>query len=307
MISSPTATSSGISWPSSQRPLPTARTLPRCGFSFAVSGSTMPLAVTSSSSRTSTIRRSPKGFRSILRASADGCSRNRWHSRSRSANGHENGPRTDVNRHRWHSHIASARSGEGYTRAVAANLDSQALLAAYDEQLRTYVDDPLPAGIAVEWDGPLLRTTGYPGGSGGITYRDLGGLESQEVDALIARQVELFSARGEWFEWKLHGHDQPADLGARLEAAGFEPEEQETVVIAPVEAIAREPDLPDGVALRQVTTREDLGRIAVMEEAIWGDDRTWLAESLSGEREADPDAITVFVAEAGDDVVCAAW
>jgi GNAT superfamily N-acetyltransferase len=190
---------------------------------------------------------------------------------------------------------------------VAANLDSQALLAAYDEHLRTYVDDPLPAGIAVEWDGPLLRTTGYPGGSGGITYRDLGGLEGRDVDALISRQVELFRARGEWFEWKLHGHDKPADLGARLEAAGFEPEEQETVVIAPVEAIAHDPELPDGVALRQVITREDFGRIAVMEEAIWGDDRTWLAESLSGERAADPDAVTVFVAESGDDVVCAAW
>src|SRR5262245_38974709 len=52
--------------PSSSRlPGPTARTRPRCGFSFAVSGSTMPLVVVSSSSRTSTMRRSPSGFRFI--------------------------------------------------------------------------------------------------------------------------------------------------------------------------------------------------------------------------------------------------
>ncbi len=190
---------------------------------------------------------------------------------------------------------------------MAAPLDSQALLAAYDEQLRTYVEDPLPTGIAVEWDGPLLRTTGYPGGSGGIGYQDLGGLEGEALDGLISRQVEFFRARGEWFEWKLHGHDKPADLAARLEAAGFEPEEQETVVIAPVETIAHEPELPAGVTLRQVTERADFTRIAAMEEAIWGDDRNWLADSLAGEREADPDSITVFVAESGGAVVCAAW
>ena len=52
---------------SSREPGPTARTRPRCGFSFAVSGRTIPLNVCSSSSRTSTIRRSPSGCRFIRR------------------------------------------------------------------------------------------------------------------------------------------------------------------------------------------------------------------------------------------------
>src|ERR687892_2779737 len=47
---------------SSHLPSPTARTLPRCGFSLAVSGRTMPLAVVSSSSIALTITRSPRGF-----------------------------------------------------------------------------------------------------------------------------------------------------------------------------------------------------------------------------------------------------
>src|SRR5437763_12091922 len=47
---------------SSHLPSPTARTLPRWGFSLAVSGRTMPLAVVSSSSTALTIRRSPRGF-----------------------------------------------------------------------------------------------------------------------------------------------------------------------------------------------------------------------------------------------------
>ena len=61
---SPALTSSGMRFApsSSNRPSPTASTSPRCGFSFAVSGRTRPLAVVSSSSIARTIRRSPRGF-----------------------------------------------------------------------------------------------------------------------------------------------------------------------------------------------------------------------------------------------------
>src|SRR5271157_4679084 len=51
---------------SSSLPSPTARTLPFCGFSLAVSGSTRPLAVVSSSSIARTIRRSPRGLSFIF-------------------------------------------------------------------------------------------------------------------------------------------------------------------------------------------------------------------------------------------------
>ena len=66
MTSSPSSTSILMYSPSSSRgPGPTARMRPRCGFSLAVSGSTMPLIVISSSSRTSTMRRSPRGCKFI--------------------------------------------------------------------------------------------------------------------------------------------------------------------------------------------------------------------------------------------------
>jgi GNAT superfamily N-acetyltransferase len=158
----------------------------------------------------------------------------------------------------------------------------------------------------VEEDGPLLRFAGMKNG-GFIDYRDLDGLEGAEVDELIARQVNVFAERGERFEWKLHAHDLPRDLADRLLAAGFAPEETETVVIAPVAAVAGEPRLPDGVQLREVSARADLDRIAAMEEAIWGDGRGWLADSLEAEHAVDPNALTIVVAEAGADVVCAAW
>jgi GNAT superfamily N-acetyltransferase len=185
------------------------------------------------------------------------------------------------------------------------DLDPAALLAAYDTQLR--IDDaPLPAGVTREQDGPLERFVGFSHG-GFIGYRDLAGLEGAALDELIARQVELFRARGEAFEWKLHAHDLPADLADRLRAAGLEPDDTETIEIAPVTAAAGAVMLSDGVSLREVRERADLELIAQMEHAIWQDDRGWLADDLGAELASNPDGLAIFVAEAGGEVVSAGW
>jgi GNAT superfamily N-acetyltransferase len=186
--------------------------------------------------------------------------------------------------------------------------DVSELLVAYDAQLRDHVHDPLPSGASVEWDGPLLRLFGL-GGRGFVVYRDLGGLEGADLDDLIARQVRAFAERGERFEWKLHGHDRPPDLRRRLRAAGFVPEDEETVVIAPVHEVAGALRLPERVSLREVTERSDFDRIAAVQPDIWqeDDEPTWLAESLEAEKRADPHYLTVVVAEADRAVVCAAW
>ncbi len=186
--------------------------------------------------------------------------------------------------------------------------DASELLAAYDAQLRAHVHDLLPSGARAEWDGPLLRLFGL-GGRGWVVYRDLGGLEGADLDDLIARQVRVFAERGERFEWKLHGHDLPPDLPKRLRAAGFVPEDEETVVIASVDEVAGPLRLPEPVSLREVTERSDFERIAAIQPAIWqeDDEPTWLAESLEAEKRADPDYLTVVVAETEPAVVCAAW
>jgi len=186
--------------------------------------------------------------------------------------------------------------------------DVSELLAAYDAQVRDRVPDPLPRGVTAERDGPVVRLFGLAG-RGFVLYRHLGGLVGAELDELIARQVHAFAERGEAFEWKLHGHDRPEDLSQRLLHAGFVPEETETVVIARAAAIAADVPPPEGVSLREVTSRADLERIAALEQAVWGPagQETWLVEMLESERAVDPDALTIVVAESGATVVSAAW
>jgi hypothetical protein len=182
------------------------------------------------------------------------------------------------------------------------------LLAAHDAQLRAHVAPRLPDGESVDVVGPLVRFSGG-WGRGWVLYRDLDGIEGDALDELVADQIAFFGERGQSFEWKTYGHDRPADLPRRLLAAGFVPEEPETVVIAPVDGIAGEPRLPDGVALRDVTARADLDRIDGLEAAVWDEDEddAGYGASLEAELVADPDALSVVVAEAGDRVVCAAW
>ncbi|WP_329108147.1 GNAT family N-acetyltransferase [Micromonospora sp. NBC_01699] len=205
------------------------------------------------------------------------------------------------------------------------DLDVFTLRTAYDNQLRARVPDPMPAGATVERDGPLLRFLGLDHG-GFLGYRDLDGLTGAALDDLINRQRDIFAARDESVEWKLHGHDEPVDLPDRLRAAGFVPEDEETVVIGPVAALsAALPVPPPGVRLREVTARADLDRIAEMESIVWGEPRDWLADALERELAVDPavshggsgadgsevwpQSLTVVVAEEVDSgrVVSAGW
>ena len=183
------------------------------------------------------------------------------------------------------------------------------LLHAYDTQLRNNEGEVLPAGVMREGDGPLFRLFGFSAGWGFVGYRDLAGIEGAALDGLIARQVDFFARRGERFEWKFHGHDRPPDLATRLLAAGFAPEEEETVLIAPVERITAVPRLPEGISLREVSERRDFERIEAHERAVWGDASHSVAgaDELEGERTADPAAIAFVVAEADETVVCAGW
>jgi GNAT superfamily N-acetyltransferase len=185
-------------------------------------------------------------------------------------------------------------------------LDPRELLAAYDEQLRDRVPERLPEGVSIERDGPLLRFVGRQR-RGFIDYRDLAGLTGENLDALIARQVQVFAERGEAFEWKTRGHDQPPDLTRRLAAAGFVPESAETVLIGTVARVAEEPHPPEGVTLREVSDRSDLDRIEAMENTIWHEDDGTVADRLEAEHAVDPDALAIVVAEAAGTVVCAAW
>src|SRR3954449_12453078 len=78
------------------------------------------------------------------------------------------------------------RRGERSWTRVGTVSEVGRLLAAYDAQLRGHVHDRLPDSVRVERDGPLVRTLRF-GKRGFVEYRDLAGVDGNELDALIAR------------------------------------------------------------------------------------------------------------------------
>ncbi|MFD9393045.1 GNAT family N-acetyltransferase [Streptomyces sp. NPDC060000] len=182
--------------------------------------------------------------------------------------------------------------------------DTQTLLAAYDAQLR----GAPPTAVTHPPDGPLTRIAG-PLRALVTAPRELG-LRGSELDELIARQRDFFAARGEAVEWRMRGHDTPADLPDRLRAAGFAPGPQETVLAAVVAHTAvhrAEPPLPPGVTLRRVTDDADLLAVAALQSAVWGVDLSGLGGDLIARVAAAPRDTVVLVAEADGVLVSAGW
>jgi ribosomal protein S18 acetylase RimI-like enzyme len=186
----------------------------------------------------------------------------------------------------------------GDSNSVEPVTDASALLSAFDAQARSaewkYPDAVHDASIfRVAWE----NRRGFVAGPPNLD------LEDAELDAVIARQRDFFAARGQSFEWKTWGHDKPADLPERLEAAGFVSEGRETVLVGLAEEMAGPVHL-DGVVLRETKDEADVRRMAATATEVFGGDSSWLVDYLM-EKQDDPNTVVV-IAEADGLVVSSA-
>jgi hypothetical protein len=167
------------------------------------------------------------------------------------------------------------------------------------------------AARPIELDGPVRRQYDLdPAGHfARIESPDGLGPDPAAYDAVIARQRDFFAARGQRVEWKTYDYDEPADLGERLAAAGFVKEDDEALILGEAAPLAaQEIALPPGVAVRAADSFEDFVRMREMSETVWGDDHSWVTESLYPDWVARPDAMDVVVVEESREgpVLCAA-
>ncbi|MFE5793399.1 GNAT family N-acetyltransferase [Streptomyces sp. NPDC056503] len=176
------------------------------------------------------------------------------------------------------------------------------LLDLYDEQLRRAARPDGP-GCRVERAGAVVRQTGPAHAWNGVLWS---GLDARTADAAIAAQLAHYRAAGVPFEWKLYGHDGPADLGARLVAAGFEAEEPETLLVAEASAQGGPVALPDGVELREVTDEAGVRQVVEVHERAFGTDSSDLGRRLLDRLAADPGTVTAVLALADKAPVSAA-
>jgi GNAT superfamily N-acetyltransferase len=174
-------------------------------------------------------------------------------------------------------------------------MDHAAVLALYDREMREGAR-PESSEARVERDGNVVRHLGGDDGWNGVLWSDL---DPARADAAIAGQVAFFTGLGRGFEWKLHGHDRPADLGQRLTSAGFAAEPRETLLIAETGDQLGDVRPPDGVRIVPVTDRTGVALMVEAHEKAFGRDGTRLRDMLLARLATDPDTLVAVVALAG--------
>jgi len=181
-------------------------------------------------------------------------------------------------------------------------MDVADVLARYDRQLRRSATAVPPARI--EPDGAVVRwlNDAEEGGWEAVLWSEL---DESTADAQIAHEKAYFAARGRRFEWKHHAYDRPADLPARLIAAGFEPEEEEALVVAEVAGLATDVMVPNGVRLVPVTDAAEVDRVIAVHEEVFKEEHSWLRREMLARLDT-PGAGAAVLAMAGDRAVCAA-
>lgn len=190
--------------------------------------------------------------------------------------------------------------------------DAAGLLAAYDAQLRTSAE--MHGADRVDRFGPVWAGEYDDGSWGFVSYQNLKGYDGARLDDLIGQVVAHYrdDTHVERFEWKTRGHDLPADLTERLAAQGFAPEDVETVMVGAATGVAAGPDAPAGIVIRQVGAdghdrAVDLARGLAMQQEVFGGTGTGIGSVANLERslDADPGAVSFWLAEDGDTVVTA--
>lgn len=182
------------------------------------------------------------------------------------------------------------------------------LLALFDARMRAAAEPDEP-GARIEHAGGVVRHVGAgPRDWHGVLYSEL---DAATADAAVAAQIAYFGALhgpGSEFEWKAYSHDRPADLGARLTAAGFEADEPETLFVAEITRLSEGlPDQPPaGVTLRPVTSAADADLVAAATEAAFGGGGERARARVLARLAADPSTVWTWVAMAGDQPVSAA-
>jgi hypothetical protein len=181
-------------------------------------------------------------------------------------------------------------------------MDQATVLASYDRQLRAGALPDGP-GTRVERAGGVVRQVGSAHDWNGVLWS---ALDADDADAAIAAQIDCFGSLGLAFEWKLYGHDGPADLGGRLRAAGFTPGPEETLMAGETAELLLDAELPEGVRLSTVTDAAGVDLLVDVHERAFGADGSGLRHRLLARLRTAPDTVVAVVALAGDVPVSAA-
>jgi GNAT superfamily N-acetyltransferase len=176
------------------------------------------------------------------------------------------------------------------------------LLALYDQQQRIdYVYPDMRKEI-------LPHVTRHTRPAPGMSLVLHSRLDETNASQTIQEQIADFTRMQLPFTWKVYQYDQPADLGERLVAAGFEPDDDPPGAIMLLDLQSAPPSLLEAAQgdLRWITHPEGLADVIRVEQQVWGGSFDWILGRM-GSHLAIPDYLSVAVAYVEGQPACAGW
>ncbi|WP_206505711.1 GNAT family N-acetyltransferase [Streptomyces chrestomyceticus] len=163
-------------------------------------------------------------------------------------------------------------------------MNSENILAGLDEERRALGEG---SGRGV------VRELATDGSECRIVYA---GCAPEELDDVIREETALARSRDYTLEWKVYGHDTPADLADRLTAAGFEPDDQESVLVLPLDGADLDSFDTAGRDIRPVTDEQGLADYAQIARALGRKNAEEERQRLAAELRDDPEALSIHIA-----------
>ena len=131
-------------------------------------------------------------------------------------------------------------------------------------------------------------------------------LDEGDADEAIDTELAWFGAQGRGFEWKLYGHDRPADLKERLVAHGFSIGEDEAIMVLELA------DLPAALSarhphdVRKVVDDAGFADFAAVDAVAWAEDHESYMKEIAATFHDEPERMSIWVAYVDGKPVCSA-
>ncbi|HSO26840.1 MAG TPA: GNAT family N-acetyltransferase [Anaerolineales bacterium] len=181
-------------------------------------------------------------------------------------------------------------------------MDTEQLLRLYDHDQR--IEGQFP-NLHREVLPNVIRNIPLTAGEDGfIAYSSL---TTENADETIRRQIDHFTSLGLSFEWKLYGHDTPADLKDRLARHGFEIGEEEAIMALEVEHAPVDLRAPVPASIQKVTDPSQIATVIALEDQVWGYEHRDLHAFLEKMMHVHPEQISIYLAYADDKPAAAGW
>ncbi len=174
------------------------------------------------------------------------------------------------------------------------------ILTIYDQDMRREVEF---ADMRREETPFVVR---YLRPAPGMSFVLYSRLEVGTANAVIESEKAYFSDNNLRMEWKMYSHDTPTDLGERLLAHGFSPDESGAIMVLDLENIPASLMRPVDQDVRRLTQRSQLEDVIAVMRPVWGGNFDWVRQRL-GDHMQIPGYLSVYAAYIDGLPVSAAW